>query len=89
MQFLVIKRWTDKEGKEHRTDYLVRLNKKGWHCDCKGFNYIKDKENKPCKHIKFIISMLRSKDWGILRYSTELDEYVKKEKKYLVKKEKE
>ena len=87
MQFLVIKRWIDKKGKNRRIEHFVKLNQKGWHCDCKGFRFSKDKENKPCHHIRFIKSQLRTKEWGILRYSSELDEYVREDKKHLVREE--
>jgi len=73
MKFQVLKRWVDKEGKPHLTEYNVFFNKKVWRCDPKCKGYTMSKKPKICKHIKFVISQLKDKDWGILRDKSKFD----------------
>ena len=74
-QFIVLKRWVDKEGKQRLTEYLVSYKKGKWMCDpkCKGFWMNKNRDKKPCHHIKFIKSQLKEKNLGVLRQKSNFD----------------
>jgi len=49
-------------GQNRLREYLVDLKGGDMLCDCKGFYYTK----KRCKHIRFILSQLATKNKGIL-----------------------
>jgi len=67
-QYKVIRVDNTKPHGKRLKEYHVDLKNADWMCDCESFYF----HEKPCKHIKFIVSQLAAKG-GILHFEQEGD----------------